>query len=67
MQFGDEIEMLRDYDDGRLPAGATYTVGTGGGQIPPGIADALCQPANDGGGAYAEKITDDRESTGDEE
>jgi hypothetical protein len=59
MQFGDEIKMLRDYDGGRLPEGATYTVGTGDGEITPGLARALCKEAADDEGAYAETITSD--------
>jgi len=59
MQFGDQIQMRRDYDDGRLPEGATYTVGTGDDGITPGLARALCKQAADGEGPYAEKITSD--------
>jgi len=59
MQFGDQIQMRRDYDDGRLAKGETYTVGAGDGEITPGLARALCQEAADGEGPYAEKITSD--------
>jgi len=59
MQFGDQIRMRRDYDGGRLPEGATYTVGAGDGEITPGLARALCREAADGEGAYAERITND--------
>lgn len=59
MQFGDQIKMRRDYDGGRLPAGATYTVGTADGEITPGLARALCKEAADGEGSYAARITSD--------
>jgi len=63
MQFGDKITMLRDYDDGRYAAGATYTVAVPGepedGRVMPGVAQSLCREANDGGGAYAKRVTDE--------
>lgn len=67
MRFGEQIKMLRDYDGGRFRAGQTYTVTVPGepedGRVTPGVADALCRPASDGEGAYAEQVdsTDDQE------
>lgn len=62
MRFGQEIRMLRDYDDGRYAAGAVYHVDVPGepedGTIRPNIAKTLCGPAADGRGPYAEKVTD---------
>jgi hypothetical protein len=60
MRFGQKITMLRDYDGGRFRAGETYTVTVPGepenGRVTPGVADALCRPAADGEGAYAEQV-----------
>lgn len=72
MKFGDEIEMLRDYDGGRFRAGQTYTVGIGepeDGKIMPGIAKTLCSDAADGEGPYAKRVesSDDQSTTDDEE
>lgn len=61
MQFGDEIQMLRDYDDGRFAEGAVYVVAIPGepedGKVAPHIAQSLCRPANDGRGPRATKVT----------
>lgn len=60
MKFGDEIKMLRDYDDGRFAAGNTYTVAVPGepedGRVTPGVARSLCCEAADGDGAFAERV-----------
>ena len=68
MKFGKKIQMLRDYDGGRLSEGDVYTVGMGEpeeGKILPGVADALIQEAADGQGPYAERV--DESSDTDEE
>lgn len=68
MQFGDEIRMLRDYDEGvGMVEGAilTVTATPGSGQVTPGMAETLCGPAADGEGPYATKI--DESSTDEEE
>lgn len=62
MRFGDEIKMLRDYDGGRYAEGATYTVAVPGepedGRVMPNVAQRLCEPAQDGEGAYAKEVDD---------
>ena len=69
MKFGDEIEMLRDYDGGRYAAGETYRVDVPGepedGKIRPNVAASLCREAADGDGPYARQVTDS--TTDDEE
>ena len=71
MKFGDQIRMLRDYDDGRYAAGSVYTVDVPGepedGKIRPNIAKTLCGPAKGEGGPYAERVDDEDDSTTDEE
>lgn len=59
-RFGDEIKMLRPYDDGRYVAGEVYTVAVPGepedGRVMPGVAQSLCREGNDGRGPYAERV-----------
>ena len=71
MKFGDEIEMLRDYDDGRYAAGEVYRVDVPGepedGKIRPNVAKRLCGPAQDDGGPYAQKVDDEPTATDEDE
>jgi len=70
MKFGDEIEMLRDYDGARYKAGDVYTVDIPGepedGKIRPNVAKRLCGPSADDEGPFARKI-DDSPTPDDEE
>jgi hypothetical protein len=53
----DQIRMLRDYDAGvGLTEGRVHDVGYGSGAIDPGKARALCRPAADGDGPYAQPV-----------
>lgn len=66
IEAGDKICMVRDYDGGRLPAGAVYVAdyveshGAGpdevAGVLPVGICQSLCRPAVDGDGPFAEPV-----------
>jgi len=65
MNYHERIHMLRDYDRGvGLVEGETIEVGYESSKLDPGQAEALCRPAADDGGPFAEPV---RNKQGDEE